>query len=547
MEALLPYLGIMMFVAALALIFTGYPVAFALGGVAILFGIVGLSLDLFDFAYLGLFPSRLFGIMSNYILLAIPFFIFMGLILERSKLAEALLQTMGVLFGGFRGGLAISVIFVGTLLAATTGVVAATVIAMGLISLPIMLRYGYTQGLATGSIAAAGTLGQIIPPSIVLVVLGDQLGISVGDLFLGALIPGLMLSGMLMAYVAIYALLNPKAAPALPRQVIQDFAASVRIWKAPTPVVIGYLSASAVLALFALTRLGWTYALDVALVATLIGLVVVGGMWTLPRNLSLGFATVAVLLTVLVGVSEGIGSAILTGFILLLMGLGLTSVLWRKALGVMVPPLLLVVTVLGSIFFGLATPTEAGAVGSIGAMILAMLNRQLNFKIIRDVTLETAKFTSMVAFILVGATAFAMIFRGIRGDVLVKDILVGLPGGEIGFIIFVMVLIFILGFFLEFFEITFIVLPIILPAAHALGIDLLWFGILFAMNIQTSFLTPPFGFALFYLRGVAPPQVLTANMYRGVIPFIVVQVLAVIIVFLFPQISAWLPAMRPMP
>lgn len=538
------YLGIIMFLGALVLIFTGYPVAFALGGTAILFGILGLSLGLFDFSFVGLFPQRIFGIMSNYTLLAIPFFIFMGVILEKSKLAESLLETIGILFGGIRGGLAIAVVFVGTLLAATTGVVAATVVAMGLISLPIMLRYGYSKTLAAGSIAAAGTLGQIIPPSVVLVVLGDQLGVSVGDLFLGALIPGLMLSVLLMAYIAIYALLNPKVAPALPKQVIEDFATSVRQWNAPTPVIIGYIVAAAALTLFVLTRSGWNYALDVAVLASLIGVVIAGGMWKLPRSISLGYSTVAVLLTVLTGVSEGLGSAILTGGILLLTGLGLNSVLWRKSLGILVPPFLLILAVLGSIFFGLATPTEAGAVGSIGAILLALINRQMSWKIIRDATLETAKFTSMVAFILIGANAFSLVFRGLEGDVLVKDILVALPGGETGFVIFVMLLVFILGFFIDFFEICFIVIPLILPAAQELGINLVWFGIVLGMNLQTSFLTPPFGFALFYLRGVAPPQVRTSDIYRGVIPFIAVQLVALIIVLLFPQISGWLPSLR---
>lgn len=538
------YLGIIMFLGALVLIFTGYPVAFALGGTAILFGILGLSLGLFDFSFVGLFPQRIFGIMSNYTLLAIPFFIFMGVILEKSKLAESLLETIGILFGGFRGGLAIAVVFVGTLLAATTGVVAATVVAMGLISLPIMLRYGYSKTLATGSIAAAGTLGQIIPPSVVLVVLGDQLGVSVGDLFLGALIPGLMLSAMLMAYIAIYALLNPQVAPALPKQVIEDFATNVRQWNAPTPVIIGYIVAAAALTLFVLTRSGWNYAVDVAVLASLVGVVIAGGMWKLPRTISLGYSTVAVLLTVLTGVSEGLGSAILTGVILLLTGLGLNSVLWRKSLGILVPPLLLILAVLGSIFFGLATPTEAGAVGSIGAILLALINRQMSWKIIREATLETAKFTSMVAFILIGANAFSLVFRGLEGDVLVKDVLVALPGGETGFIIFVMLLVFILGFFIDFFEICFIVIPLILPAAQELGINLVWFGVVLGMNLQTSFLTPPFGFALFYLRGVAPPQIRTTDIYRGVIPFIVVQVVALIIVVLFPQISDWLPSLR---
>ncbi|MDX2004510.1 MAG: TRAP transporter large permease subunit [Meiothermus sp.] len=538
------YLGLLMFAGALVLIFTGYPVAFALGGTAILFGALGLVLGLFDFNFVGLFPQRIFGIMSNYTLLAIPFFIFMGVILEKSKLAESLLQTIGMLFGGVRGGLAIAVIFVGTLLAATTGVVAATVVAMGLISLPIMIRYGYSKQLASGTIAAAGTLGQIIPPSVVLVVLGDQLGVSVGDLFLGALIPGVMLSLMLMAYVAVVSFINPKLAPALPKEVIQEFDNATRSYDAPRPVLIGYGVLAAALTLFVGFRSGYSYAIDIAVLALLIGIVIVGGRWVLSRSQVQIYGAVAVAIIALVAFTEGPASAVLTSFVLLLAGLGLSSTLWRKSLGIMVPPILLILAVLGSIFFGIATPTEAGAVGSVGAILLAMATRNMNWGIIRQATLETAKFTSMVAFILIGANAFALVFRGLEGDVLVKDILVALPGGELGFLIFVNALVFILGFFIDFFEIVFIVIPLVLPAAQELGIDLVWFGIVLGMNLQTSFLTPPFGFALFYLRGVAPPEVKTVDIYKGVIPFIIVQVIALVITIAFPQISAWLPSLR---
>jgi len=462
-------LGGAMFLGALVLIFTGYPVAFALGGVALIFGAIGISIGEFDLRFVGSLPQRIFGIMSNYTLLAIPYFIFLGLVLEKSKLAEQLLDTVGQLFGPVRGGVAIAVVLVGTLLAATTGVVAATVVAMGLISLPVMLKYGYSKPLATGVIAASGTLGQIIPPSIVLVVLGDQLGVSVGDLFLGALIPGLMLSGGLVLLVALVALVRPKMAPALPLE--------ARPYK------------------------GWE--------------------------------------------------------------------LGRRAIVALVPPVLLILFVLGSIFFGIATPTEAGAVGSLAALIMAALYRRLSWQVFRDAVVETARFTSMVIFILIGATAFSLIFRGLEGDKLVKDILVGLPGGEIGFIAFVMILVFVLGFFIDFFEIAFIVVPLVLPTAEAIwraqaealqmagNYDLsteafvqgklLWFGIILAMNLQTSFLTPPFGFALFYLRGVAPPEVKTTDMYRGVIPFIAVQILVLIITIAFPSLSSWLPSLRGTP
>ncbi len=462
-------LGGAMFLGALVLIFTGYPVAFALGGVALIFGAVGIAIGEFDLRFVGSLPQRIFGIMSNYTLLAIPYFIFLGLILEKSKLAEQLLDTVGQLFGPVRGGVAIAVVLVGTLLAATTGVVAATVVAMGLISLPVMLRYGYSKPLATGVIAASGTLGQIIPPSIVLVVLGDQLGISVGDLFLGALIPGLLLSGGLMLLVALVALVRPKMAPALPPE-----ARPYRGWE-----------------------------------------------------------------------------------------------LGKRALVALVPPVMLIFFVLGSIFFGIATPTEAGAVGSLAALLMAAFYRRLTWKVFRDAVVETARFTSMVIFILIGATAFSLIFRGLEGDKLVKDVLVALPGGELGFIIFVMVLVFILGFFIDFFEICFIIVPLILPAATAIWTaqaealqmagnydlstetfvqdKLLWFGILLAMNLQTSFLTPPFGFALFYLRGVAPPEVKTTDIYRGVIPFVVVQLIVLAMVIAFPGLSSWLPSMRGVP
>ncbi len=462
-------LGGAMFIAALALIFTGYPVAFALGGVALIFGAIGIGIGEFDIRFVGSLPQRIFGIMSNYTLLAIPYFIFLGLVLEKSKLAEQLLDTAGQLFGPFRGGVAIAVVLVGTLLAATTGVVAATVVAMGLISLPVMLRYGYSKPLATGVIAASGTLGQIIPPSIVLVVLGDQLGISVGDLFLGALIPGLILSGSLVLLVALVALFRPRMAPALPPE--------ARPYR------------------------GWELA--------------------------------------------------------------------RRALVALVPPVLLILFVLGSIFIGIATPTEAGAVGSIAALLMAASYRRLSWKVFRDAVVETARFTSMVIFILIGATAFSLIFRGLEGDKLVKDVLVALPGGEMGFIIFVMILVFVLGFFIDFFEIAFIIVPLVLPAAIAIWTaqaealqmagnydlsteafvqqKLLWFGIILAMNLQTSFLTPPFGFALFYLRGVAPPVVKTTDMYKGVIPFIFVQLIVLAIVIAFPSLSNWLPSLRGVP
>jgi tripartite ATP-independent transporter DctM subunit len=435
------WLGPVMFAGALVLLSLGYPVAFSLGGVAILFGIGGIVLGVFDPVFLTAMPQRIFGIMANYTLLAIPYFIFMGSMLEKSGIAENLLETMGILLGRLRGGLALAVVLVGTLLAATTGVVAATVVAMGLISLPIMLRYGYNKQLATGVIAASGTLGQIIPPSVVLVVLGDQLGVSVGDLFIGSVIPGLMMSGAFALHVLIVAFFKPDLAPALPAEVRE-----------------------------------------------------IGG-----------------------------------------------KALAKRVIQVMLPPLILILLVLGSIFFGFATPTEAGAVGCVGSMVLAAANRQFTLDALSRVCDATLKITSMVLFILLGSTAFSLVFRGLNGDQFMFDVLANLPGGVIGFLVVSMVTVFILGFFIDFFEIAFIVVPLFVPVAQQLGIDLVWYGVILGANLQTSFLTPPFGFALFYLRGVAPPEVSTSDIYRGAIPFILLQLLVLVLIIVFPGIVSFLP------
>ena len=430
------WLGALMFVGALFLLATGYPVAFALGGTAIIFGAIGLVLGILDPVFLSAMPSRIFGVMENYTLLAIPYFIFLGSMLEKTGIAENLLETMGILFGRLRGGLALAVVVVGALLAASTGVVAATVVAMGLISLPIMLRYGYNKELATGVIVASGTLGQIIPPSVVLVVLGDQLGISVGDLFIGSLIPGLMMAGAFALHVLIVAFLRPELAPALPPEVRE-----------------------------------------------------IGG-----------------------------------------------KALTKRVFQAMVPPLLLILLVLGSIFFGIATPTEAGAVGCLGAIILAWGNGKLNWAALKSVCEGTMGITSMVMFILLGSTAFSLVFRGLNGDELMFNLLANLPGGKMGFLVVNMLTIFILGFFIDFFEIAFIVIPIFAPVAVELGLNLVWYGVIIGANLQTSFLTPPFGFALFYLRGVAPKEVKTKDIYRGAIPFILLQILVLVLIITFPQI-----------
>ncbi len=445
-------LGPLMFVGAFIFIFTGFPVAFALAGTALIFAVIGVQMDILSFDLLRALPERIFGIMENYTLLAVPFFIFMGTMLERSGLAENLLKTMGMLFGPIRGGLAISVVVVGTLLAAATGVVGATVVAMGLISLPVMLRYGYSKPLATGVIAASGTLGQVIPPSIVLIVLADQLGVSVGDLFIGSLIPGLTLSGMYILYVILNAIFNPKAAPALPPE--------------------------------ERTLKGWS--------------------------------------------------------------------LFKEVMLVMMPPLALILVVLGSIFAGWATPTEAGAFGAVGAMLLAMLYRKFTLEALIGTMTATARLTAMVIFILIGSTAFSLVFRGLYGDIWVEDLLSALPGGAIGFLIVVNLVIFILGFFIDFFEIAFIIIPLVAPVAARLlpgmfpdavepvRMALVWFGVMIGMNLQTSFLTPPFGFSLFYLRGVAPPEVKTLDIYKGAVPFIFIQLIGLTLLIVFPQIATWL-------
>ena len=435
------WLAPVMFAVAFALIFSGYPVAFSLGGTALAFAALGALLGQFDPALLQAMPERIFGIMSNFVLLAVPYFIFMGTMLERSRLAEDLLKTIGTLFGPLRGGLALAVVFVGALLAAATGIVGASVVAMGLISLPVMLRYGYSAELSTGIIAASGTLGQIIPPSVVLVVLADQLGVSLGDLFIGSLLPGLLLAGLYALYVVLVALVRPTAAPALPAH---------------------------------------------------------------ERSASLG-------------------------------------ALVRRVTLVLAPPLVLILIVLGSIFAGVATPTEAGALGAVGAVALAAIARRLDLAGLRHAMRETVKLTSMVVFLLIGSTAFALVFRGLDGDLWIEERLTALPGGVVGFLVVANLAIFLLGFFIDFFEIAFIVVPLLAPAAAVLGIDLVWFGVMVGVNLQTSFLTPPFGFALFYLRGVCPAEVRTTQIYRGVVPFVVIQLLVLLLIVLIPElVTLWL-------
>ena len=423
-------IGIIMFFVALAMLLTGFPVAFVFGGIALIFGVFAEGAELFAFM-----PHRIQNIMENTVLMAVPLFVFMGIVLQKTKLAEQLLESMGKLFGGVRGGLAISTILVGGLLAASTGVVGASVVAMGLISLPVMLKYNYDKKFATGTICASGTLGQIIPPSVILIILGDVMGIPVGDLFKAAVGPGLILVGAYIVYIIFFTSTNKEVAPPIPADTTESKAQH-----------------------------------------------------------------------------------------------------YKQAIFAILPPLLLILVVLGSIFAGIATPTESSALGGVGAIILAMIYRQFNWKMLFESSIETVKITAMVFAILLGATAFSMAFTYTGGDVIVEETLLGLPGEKMGFLILSMLVIMVLGFFIDFVEISYIIVPILAPVAEILGIAPLWFAILIAMNLQTSFLTPPFGFSLFYLKGVAPPGIQTVDIYRGVVPFIIIQVLVVISILLFPEL-----------
>ncbi|HEX5934973.1 MAG TPA: TRAP transporter large permease subunit [Pseudorhizobium sp.] len=438
-----------MFLALVVVLLIGYPVAFALAFVGFIFGFVGIEMGLLPVNLFGAIPDRIFGQMSNETLLAIPFFTFMGLILERSGMAEDLLDTIGQLFGPVRGGLAFAVVFVGAILAATTGVVAASVISMGLISLPIMLRYGYDRRVAAGTIAASGTLAQIIPPSLVLIVLADQLGRSVGDMYKGALVPGLLLVAAYAGYIILMSFIRPASVPALPLE-----ARTLKGWKLLQRVILS-----------------------------------------------------------------------------------------------LVPPLVLIFLVLGTIFIGLATPTEGGAMGAVGALVLAAMNRRLDMTIIKSALYSTVKLSSFVIFILLGARVFSLTFYGVNGHIWVEHLMTSVPGGEVGFLIVANLLVFFLAFFLDYFELAFIIIPLLAPVADSLGIDLIWFGVMLAINMQTSFMHPPFGFSLFYLRSVAPNRaykdrvtgetiqpVTSGQIYMGALPYLVIQLVMVALVIAFPQL-----------
>jgi TRAP-type mannitol/chloroaromatic compound transport system permease large subunit len=511
----------LMFGALVLFLLCGYPVAFSLAANGIVFGLIGMELGLLTPAIFQALPERIFGIMANDTLLAIPFFTFMGLILERSGMAEDLLDTIGQLFGSVRGGLAYAVIFVGALLAATTGVVAASVISMGLISLPIMLRYGYDKRLASGVIAASGTLAQIIPPSLVLIIMADQLGKSVGDMYKGAFVPGLILTGLYAGYVLLITLIKPNFAPALPveaRVLMKGVRQStVMALMAPSLAIIG--------ATMWLVFDGEGAQKSMAHVLPFISSMASDSDSAINGNseilISSFFGALLVYLSIVKKIAPKAGSAVI------------------KVNLVLFPPLMLIILVLGVIAMGIATPTEGGAMGAMGAIIIAVIRKRLDLKLLKQAMETTGKLTSFVVFILVGSTVFGLIFRAVNGDLWVEHLLLGLPGGQLGFLIVVNLLVFVLAFFLDFFELSFIIVPLLAPVADKLGIDLVWFGVLLAVNMQTSFMHPPFGFALFYLRSVAPASIKTTDIYWGAIPFVCIQLIMVSLIIIFPNIVSY--------
>jgi TRAP-type mannitol/chloroaromatic compound transport system permease large subunit len=524
MEFIVANFAPIMFAGLICFLLLGFPVAFSLGACGLFFGFVGIELGVFQSSVMAWLPQRLIGIMANDTLLAVPFFTLMGLILERSGMAEDLLDTVGQVFGPMRGGLALAVIFVGALLAATTGVVAASVISMGLISLPIMLRYGYDRRLSSGVIAASGTLAQIIPPSLVLIIMADQLGKSVGDMYKGAFLPGFMLMGLYVLYVVFLAIFKPTQVPALPPE--------ARTFREPDGSG-GYASLVGITALSAVVAV--VLARNMEAVHT----------WFQGREVTF----VATDEKVVVAMCGGVFVALLIALINKGLKLNLLSRLAERVTFVLIPPLLLIFLVLGTIFLGVATPTEGGAMGAMGALVMAWVRRRMSFSLLKQALGSTTRLSSFVMFILIGATVFSLVFQGADGPIWVEHLLSSLPGGPVGFLIAVNVLVFFLAFFLDYFELSFIVVPLLAPVAHKLGIDLIWFGVLLAVNMQTSFMHPPFGFALFFLRSVAPEKqyvdrvtqkvmepVTTMQIYRGAIPFVLIQLTMVGILIAFPQI-----------
>ena len=513
-----------MFAGLILFLLVGFPVAFSLGACGLFFGFVGIELGVFPSTVIAWLPQRLIGIMANDTLLAVPFFTLMGLILERTGMAEDLLDTVGQVFGPMRGGLALAVIFVGALLAATTGVVAASVISMGLISLPIMLRYGYDRRLTSGVIAASGTLAQIIPPSLVLIIMADQLGRSVGDMYKGAFLPGFILMGLYVAYVMFLAIFKPLQVPALPP--------AARTFREPDGSG-GYTSLTILAALSTAVAVG--LARNMEAIHT----------WWQGKEVLL----VATDEKVVVAMCGGVFVALVIALINRATKLGLLSRLAERVTFVLIPPLLLIFLVLGTIFLGVATPTEGGAMGAMGAFVMGVARKRLDMKLLKQALGSTTRLSSFVMFILIGATTFSLVFQAADGPVWVEHLLSNLPGGQIGFLIVVNLMIFFLAFFLDYFELSFIVIPLLAPVANKLGIDLIWFGVLLAVNMQTSFMHPPFGFALFFLRSVAPEKpyvdrvtrkvmepVTTMQIYRGAVPFLFIQLTMVGLLIAFPQL-----------
>ena len=509
----------LMFVGLVFFLLFGFPIAFSLAACGLFFGFIGIELGLLPATLFQAIPIRLIGIMQNDTLLAVPFFTFMGLILERSGMAEDLLDTVGQVFGPVRSGLALAVVLVGALLAATTGVVAASVISMGLISLPIMLRYGYDRRVASGVIAASGTLAQIIPPSLVLIIMADQLGRSVGDMYRGAFLPGFALTGLYVGYVLLLAIVRPKLVPALP------------------PEARTYREADGSSGMRSLTVLA---------------LLAVGIAYGFERWYGASFPTAGVEELVILSMMFSLGIAFLAAVANRFLRLNLLSKIAERVTFVLIPPLALIFLVLGTIFLGIATPTEGGAMGALGALIMALSRRRLSWSLLKQAMDSTAKLSTFVIFILIGATIFNLAFQAVDGNKWVEHLLSDLPGGQIGFLIVVNILVFLLAFFLDFFELAFIIVPLLAPVAEKLDINLIWFGVLLAVNMQTSFMHPPFGFALFYLRSVAPNEdytdkitrkpiarVTTGQIYWGAVPFVVIQLIMVGILIAFPELVLW--------
>jgi TRAP-type mannitol/chloroaromatic compound transport system permease large subunit len=524
MEFLIANFAPIMFAGLFLFLLLGFPVAFSLGACGLFFGLIGIELGVFPSSVIAWLPQRLIGIMANDTLLAVPFFTLMGLVLERSGMAEDLLDTIGQVFGPLRGGLAIAVILVGALLAATTGVVAASVISMGLISLPIMLRYGYDRRIASGVIAASGTLAQIIPPSLVLIIMADQLGRSVGDMYKGAFLPGFMLMGMYVLYVVFLAFFKPERVPALPLE--------ARTYR-ETDGSGGYTSLAVLTALSASVSIFLAKHMEAV------------HTWIEGEEVTF----VATDEKVVVAMCAGVFLALVIALVNKGAKLGLLSRLAERVTFVLIPPLLLIFLVLGTIFLGVATPTEGGAMGAMGALIMGWARGRLDMKLLKQSLASTTRLSSFVMFILVGATVFSLVFQAADGPKWVEHLLTDLPGGQVGFLILVNVMIFFLAFFLDYFELSFIVVPLLAPVADKLGIDLIWFGVLLAVNMQTSFMHPPFGFALFFLRSVAPDKpyvdrltkkimepVTTMQIYKGAIPFVLIQVTMVGMLIAFPQL-----------